>query len=120
MEFKGTPGPWKAIDSTDIVDSNGFSHVEVTNLAVLADWDEKGFTHWSSSEKAYRKIPHEEQMANACLIAAAPDLLYSLQKLLTEYKFTRSQLNSDTEEDLVDVLCVRNAMAAIKKALGRE
>ena len=81
MKFKGTPGPWKATDSTDIVDSNGFSHVEVTNLAVLADWYEKGFAHWSASEKAHRKIPHEEQIANACLIAAAPELLDALIEL---------------------------------------
>lgn len=124
MEFKGTPGPWTAteyyVDSTDVVDSNGFSHVSATNLAVLSGWHEKGYSHWSDSEKAHRQIPREEQRANARLIAAAPDLLYSLQKLLTEYKFTRSQLNGDTEEDLADVLCVRNAIAAINKALGRE
>ncbi|QXO64410.1 hypothetical protein [Morganella morganii] len=117
MEFKGTPGPWKAIDSTDIVDSNGFSHVEVTNLAVLADWDEKGFTHWSSSEKAYRKIPHEEQMANACLIAAAPELLGALTGLLDSYK----QLTDSSDAGfwkLEDTTEGRAAMKAINKALG--
>lgn len=110
MEFKGTPGPWKAIDSTDIVDSNGFSHVEVTNLAVLADWDEKGFAHWSASEKAYRKIPHEEQIANACLIAAAPELLDQLIRLRD---IIANYLPDDDDHlDVVD--------AVINKALGRE
>ncbi|HCC5748784.1 TPA: hypothetical protein M5802_002506 [Morganella morganii] len=83
--------------------------------AVLFTETEKHFVwFW---EKASER---EKATANAKLMAAAPDLLYSLQKLLAEYKFTRSQLNGDTEEDLVDVLCVRNAMIAINKALGRE
>ncbi|MBW5406186.1 hypothetical protein ACISK3_09225 [Morganella morganii] len=111
MEFKGTPGPWKAIeryvDSTDVVDSNGFNHVEVTNLAVLSDWEEKGYAHWSDSEKAHREIPREEQRANARLIAAAPDLLNALINLIEYWKL------EETAE-------AHAAMIAINKALGRE
>lgn len=120
MEFKGTPGPWIITDSGgSIMDSDQFIIATSSRLAVLCRWYEKGFEHFSD-EGASKDIGTIAAKANANLIAAAPDLLYSLQKLLTEYKFTRSQLNGDTEEDLVDVLCVRNAMAAINKALGRE
>lgn len=100
MEFKGTPGPWyTSNEGRLLVRDEEWQCVIADSIGCNGD---------------------EEEVANARLIAAAPDLLYSLQKLLTEYKFTRSQLNGDTEEDLVDVLCVRNAMAAINKALGRE
>ncbi len=109
MEFKGTPGKFMA--HTEVAQWYSFDNrfFEVTDeknqiIAFVKDWNGAG----------------EQPKHDANLPAAAPDLLYSLQKLLTEYKFTRSQLNSDTEEDLVDVLCVRNAMAAINKALGRE
>ncbi|CAM7907833.1 hypothetical protein [Morganella morganii] len=111
MEFKGTPGPWTATeyyaDSTDVVDSNGFSHVSATNLAVLSGWHEKGYSHWSDSEKAHRKIPREEQRANANLIAAAPDLLNALINLIEYWKL------DETAE-------AHAAMIAINKALGRE
>lgn len=103
MEFKGTPGPW--------VHAGGNSLTETIGGAINGD----GKTLCLILGKGIGK---EKSTANAKLMAAAPDLLYSLQKLLTEYKFTRSQLNGDTEEDLVDVLCVRNAMTAINKALG--
>lgn len=105
MEFKGTPGPWTHSDSYGLHETIG------------------GSIHGGGNTLCHvmgKGIGKEKATANAKLIAAAPDLLYSLQKLLTEYKFTRSQLNGDTEEDLVDVLCVRNAMAAINKALGHE
>lgn len=110
MEFKGTPGPWTAteyyVDSTDVVDSNGFSHVSATNLAVLSGWHEKGYSHWSDSEKAHRQIPREEQRANAHLIAAAPEMLGFLLEINGAYYLSdkhQSELNS-----------------IIKKALGRE
>lgn len=103
MKFKGTPGPWRIApmgpNGCPVIGNN---EVMVSMLAHSVNEE------WQATEA----------MANAWLISAAPDLLYSLQKLLTEYKFTRSQFNGDTEEDLVDVLCVRNAMAAISKALG--
>lgn len=105
MEFKGTPSPWSHADSHGLNETAGGAiHGDGKTLCLVLG---KG-------------IGKEKATANAKLMAAAPDLLYSLQKLLTEYKFTRSQLNGDTEEDLVDVLCVRNAMTAINKALGRE
>ncbi|EML9905123.1 hypothetical protein RG393_003798 [Morganella morganii] len=111
MEFKGTPGPWEI---TDYVESNRYTASETYHHIGAGKWFHDNYSNTGFGLSGFMSI-HD-----ARLITAAPDLLYSLQKLLTEYKFTRSQLNSDTEEDLVDVLCVRNAMTAINKALGRE
>ncbi|WP_274371810.1 hypothetical protein [Morganella morganii] len=123
MEFKGTPGPWTAteyyVDSTDVVDSNGFSHVSATNLAVLSGWHEKGYSHWSDSEKAHREIPREEQRANARLIAAAPDLLDALIKIVEMNQQYAIDKYGDVRK-AEEMACVRMARAAINKALGRE
>lgn len=105
--FMGTPGPWEWWTSNsflrlsskttgrdgDVIDSFGMSDGS-TSLSVKAD--------------------------DMNLIAAAPDLLEALDKLTKEYIFTRGQLNGDTEEELADVLCIKNARAAISKALGEE
>lgn len=101
MKFNGTPGPWKVLTLCKHWNNDQLEHLQVT---------------YGDDGECICDTVYDVSDAN--LIAAAPDLLYSLQKLLTEYKFTRSQLNGDTEEDLVDVLCVRNAMVAINKALG--
>ena len=93
-DFKGTPGRW--IKHGDSIEASG--NIEV---AVVVNFQE------------------EEMMnADANLIAAAPDLLEALDKLTKEYIFTRGQLNDDTEDELADVLCIKNARAAINKALG--
>ncbi|WP_272666116.1 hypothetical protein, partial [Providencia sp. PROV110] len=102
MEFKGTPAPWA-------VDDNGV-FFEITREDGLRVGDV------CSSQHLYDDSKHHGNgvaYANACLIAAAPELLEALQKLVTEYKFTRSQLNGDTDEELEDVLCVINANKAI-------
>lgn len=121
MEFKGTPGPWTAteyyVDSTDVVDSNGFSHVSATNLAVLSGWHEKGYSHWSDSEKAHRQIPREEQRANAHLIATAPEMLDALIKIVEmNQQYAIDKYGDVRKAD--EMACVRTARAAINKALG--
>lgn len=90
-EFKGTKGVWSV--AGDIV----LAEEETTISFVAGSID-------------------DEHDAN--LIAAAPDLLDALDKITKEYIFTRGQLNGDTEDELADVLCIKNAHAAIAKALG--
>ena len=103
MGFKHSPAPWRCHDKRP--NCSGYSIVgnDGQYVGFVGDSDELS--------------PMD---ANANLIAAAPELLEALQKLVTEYKFTRSQLNGDTDEELEDVLCVINANKAIAKALGQQ
>lgn len=105
--FKGTPGPWLAIqqyeDSMSVTDSQGFEVVTAEGMAILADWDEKGFSHWSR-EGGYRELTVDEQFANAYLISAAPELLEALQELSS-----RAEIYVNTSK----------AKEAIAKALGK-
>lgn len=118
-DFKGTPGPWKTDDryedSTEIVDSKGFSHVTAEPCAILLGWDEH-FQHWSDSKEAHRDISREEQRANAKLIAAAPELLESLQKLRDYAEDVCGVCPDDCHEEHPLMM----ATAAIAKALGKE
>ncbi|WP_265497267.1 hypothetical protein [Providencia rustigianii] len=100
MELKHTPAPWKYTirNANEIMTT--FHGVTIGDV--------------------YLDITTANQKADSHLIAAAPELLDALQKLVTEYKFTRSQLNGDTDEELENVLCVINANKAIAKALGQQ
>ncbi|MEY6762942.1 hypothetical protein AB9B48_14900 [Kluyvera ascorbata] len=113
-EKRFTPGPWKTDeryeDSTEIVDSKGFSHVTAEPCAILLGWDEK-FQHWSDSKEAHRDISRGEQRANARLISAAPELLQSLQDLL---------IRVADDEEYGPEHAITKARAAIAKALGKE
>ncbi len=122
-----TPGPWKTDeryeDSTEIVDSKGFSHVTAEQCAILLGWDEN-FQHWSDSKEAHRDISREEQRANARLIASAPELLEALQLSLAAMNELGDILNfhdmadAETVEKLTPAF--EMARAAIAKALGKE
>ena len=68
---KHTPGPWKAKKwvGTDPYDDPDRPFVEVGNV------------HWSP--KNWKPAAAIEQTANARLIAAAPNLLFALEKVFT-------------------------------------
>lgn len=94
-EFKGTPGPW-------VVDAN----------VVQARWnidDAKGnsvaLTHQLPGDKDWQK-----RDANTHLIAAAPELLEALQKMVS--KAHKQNWNERYESEM------NAARAAINKALG--
>lgn len=110
-EFKGTPGPWSAVqqyaDEVSVIDSGGFKVVTAERTAILMDWDKKGFEHWGD-EGGSRHLSGPEQFANAYLIAAAPDLLEALQACL-------GWVNNGVARDAHE-----KAVAAISKALGEE
>ncbi|EPU1130210.1 hypothetical protein [Klebsiella oxytoca] len=94
-EFKGTPGHWHVMRG-DVLDKNGRMVASI-----------EGFCHG------------ENEIYDAQLIASAPELLEALDKLVTEYIFTRGQLNGDEPDEMEDILCVKNARRAIAKALGK-
>lgn len=101
-EFKGTKGEWSSSYDNDSGNEGDCFHE---------------FHSISSSHGYIGQIEREE---DANLIAAAPELLEALKRMTNEYVFTRGQLNGDTEEELADVLCIKNARAAIAKALGEQ
>ncbi|MDP1297926.1 hypothetical protein Q6301_20335 [Klebsiella quasipneumoniae] len=110
-EFKGTPGPWMAVqqyvDEVSVIDGGGFKVVTAERTAVLMDWDKKGLEHWGD-EGGSRHLSGPEQFSNAYLIAAAPDLLEALQECLP-------WVNNDLARG-----AHFKALSAINKALGKK
>lgn len=98
---KHTSGPWEA----DIEDVGTLLHRAVIgpNGELVADCD------------AYR-LSGEETAANAHLIAAAPELLTSLERLLLEFDFL---VEDGTLPDIRGDVIFVDARAAVAKAEGR-
>lgn len=97
MEFKGTPGPWRVSDNGVFFD-------------IKASCDHSSLADTCGSQCAYDSNTHTKDgvaYANACLMAAAPDLLNALINLIEYWKL------DETAE-------AHAAMIAINKALGRE
>lgn len=83
-----SPGPWHVSDHYDapgaIIAADGYPVAEVEDTSILEGWDQlrepkdrrKRLGHWSHSPgEAYIERSDVEVLANARLIAAAPDLL---------------------------------------------
>lgn len=90
MEFEGTPGPW---------------HVSNEGRLLIRDDDWLGIV---ADTLGYNS--EEEEVANARLIAAAPELLDQLIRLRNKIAYYHP--DDDDHLDVVD--------AVINKALGRE
>ncbi|MEX9843350.1 hypothetical protein AB7X06_19580 [Providencia rettgeri] len=103
MEFKHSPAPWVVEDNGsyfDIKEKNGYS-----NLSDVC-----------ASQMMYDNKEHKKDgvaYANACLIAAAPELLEALIELTESAKEAIDGLG-----DLSDA--IDTAKAAIAKALGQQ
>jgi hypothetical protein len=103
---KHTPGPWKIVGANGARKFNKFSIRPVTSkiegvllpLAYVCRFDGEEFGMGCGE-------------ANATLIAAAPDLLEALQKLLSYGTF-------DDYPNTNEWYAVRDARAAIAKAIG--
>lgn len=85
-EFKGTPGPWEVVNGTDI-----FTPLAARNGAGTAAHEKDGWhiadcsMGETQTEDGTENIPHREQLANARLIASAPELLEACQKFSAMY-----------------------------------
>ncbi|MEB6533242.1 hypothetical protein MXM51_01585 [Pantoea stewartii] len=91
-EFKGTPGPWSTDRAGDVFAEGGRNDGQLGIVAGVAGAD------WSA-----------EDVANANLIAAAPELLEALQDMVESYQYEASMENPS----------LLKARAAITKALGQ-
>lgn len=111
MEFKGTPGPWLRMNGTDV-----FTGLNSTNASGIKSDKTDGWQIADCSvgktfvDGEYVELSTSEQIANARLIAAAPELLEQLIRLRN--KIADYHPDDDDHLDVVD--------AAINKALGRE
>lgn len=99
-KFKGTPGPWAVTESTD--------EVAVAMGTAIGSPYEYTCGHVWMTEGAYWGEACQEDIANAHLIAAAPELLGALQELHAAW----CELQNSEDGVAVD------ARAAINKALG--
>jgi len=94
-----TPGPWKVVASGQI----GRASAEFYIWSSYGDQRSPSVAHIKHSTK-------QPTLANARLIASAPDLLAALEAMLDECY--------DTERNDAIRLAVRKARAAIAKAKG--
>lgn len=99
-----TPGPWRVHDRTRSRD-NRIMVLHPDGQRLIADLSQ-GYASTAG------EIPEEEREANARLIAAAPDLLNMLDRVLSEY------LMCDPVNGPVCALTLEHAREAITKAKG--
>lgn len=104
MEFKGTPGPWSHADSHGLNETAGGAiHGDGKTLCLVLG---KG-------------IGKEKATANAKLMAAAPEMLDALIKIVEMNQQYAIDKYGDVRK-AEEMACVRTARAAINKALGCE
>jgi hypothetical protein len=102
MTAKHTPGPWRiftTMDGTKLIgigDSNGEGIIDA------------GFGVWREGDP--------EAIANARLIAAAPDLVDALEELLDAC----NELNDAYNSRMIDPHAMSSARAALAKAKGEK
>jgi hypothetical protein len=106
---KHTPGPWKVDDREDRDD------------LYISTVKELGRGQWSRFASVVRGWPEMEDAdgtANARLIAAAPDLLDALERMVSAGSAAAAS-PLDPQGRLADVMAeLKQARAAIKKAKG--
>lgn len=99
-DFKGTPGPWKVNTIGKHWNNQSLTHIEVTF----------GIDGGCVCDTVY-------EMADANLIAAAPELLEAIQDMLSGWQYIRQ-----THGDLYGVgwdRAEQKAKDALSKALGQ-
>ena len=76
--FKGTPGPWEVVENPD----SGGGDTAISNAASIYS---ECKTYVADVYRGYvgsESVTHDQQIANARLIAAAPALLEALEQLI--------------------------------------
>lgn len=113
-EAKHTPGPWRVEVTSDGWDGKTTHIVGGDGMSVLSGWgyDASGLSWGASSAES--TVEENAVNPDACLIAAAPDMLAAL-------KAQEAADNADPKLDwkALDDLAERLRIAAIAKAEGR-
>lgn len=111
-----TPGPWEAMNGTDV-----FTPLRARNAAGVAASHSDGWyvadcaMGETETDDGYTRMSRAERLANARLIAAAPDLLSSNERLLNNFKAAiAGRPVRDADETIAQ------AQTAIAKATGAQ
>jgi hypothetical protein len=105
--MKHTPGPWKVERGTEPSD---FIVMEPTGHTICEP-NEPLYADHEQLDSRLRHITFDEALANAHLIAAAPELLEALTAMLDAYDIGQRASNDSA---------IGKARRAIRKATGRE
>ncbi|EPK1682086.1 hypothetical protein RFD78_000798 [Klebsiella aerogenes] len=114
QEFKGTPGKWSFYHNSS--SDKKVACIEICSSESLHEVAYLQSTPPSIGE--YEQTSFDKTIANAHLIASAPELLESLQELFAHYKELADSGDAGNWK-LEDEPVGKKAMAAIAKALGK-
>jgi len=110
-ETKYTPGPWHTIDRVD-----GRHHT----VAIMANWSsEEGMPHPLIAQTLHGlgHVDKETALANARLIASAPNLLEALKSLFEHCAMVHKHWGEGSNQKEANA-AIADAKAAIAKATG--
>lgn len=115
-EFKGTPGPWEVCNGIDV-----YPVGDTKARFYVADCDPDnaplGSIFLEAGEHPKTDATYEIARANACLIAAAPELLEALQAFVALVDDETIRVRPSDKERLMSAL--GDGYAAIAKATGK-
>lgn len=116
MKHKHTPGPWEVVNGLDVFTGLGARNAAGVEAAENDGWHIADCDMGpSSTREGEADIPHAEKLANARLIAAAPELLEALNIAeLFMSGFEGDSMQVEIEGQL------RKIRAAIAKATGSQ
>ena len=108
---KHTPGPWEVIGQ-HVFTKLGAANAHGSKASERDGWNIATINPWActNQDEEEEDMPVSETMANACLIAAAPDLLEALEYMLE----TCPGIDNVGDE------ARKQARAAIAKAKGEQ
>lgn len=110
-EAKWTPGPWVIDPETRV-----FEVCTIHGLPKDARTDGQGWAYIRSSDTFYLGHDEKEVMANAHLIAAAPEMYEALEAMIDRY----APSYHDCIDDGMPECEICDARAAIAKARGEQ
>lgn len=136
MTTKYTKGPWEIAEdcnenlfgdaiSIDILDDRDFPIATVDATPIIHDWPRKfpNMEHWADGANDGRtqiERPYEQVIANARLIAAAPDLLEAVKVCLKAEQERRKKLLPGAPATTYCDNRIAMLEAAIAKATGAD